>query len=128
MRRGAAEWGGSLSWLSLSLARGGRSWGREKSRDQQLGCGKAGDALEVPRFCTSNYHVGRGVSILQPLPQEALSRSPSPLEMWVENEGEGRREPLGNFRPQTLPLWECVWAEQAQSRTIEAFLSSLRLS
>lgn len=64
---------------------------------------------------------------MQPLPPEAWSRSLSPLEMWVENEGEGRREPLGNFRPQTLPLWECVGAERAQSRTIEAFLFSLRL-
>lgn len=50
MRR---EWGGlrgSLSWLGLSLARGGRTRGRgrEKSREHQLGSGEAGDVLGVP--------------------------------------------------------------------------------
>jgi hypothetical protein len=34
---------------------------------------------------------------------------PLTSKMWVENKGgESRREPPGGFRPQTLPLWECV--------------------
>lgn len=57
---------------------------------------------------------GEGTIDVQALFQGAWSFPPLHLEMWVENEGEkGRREPWGGFRPQTLPLWECVQAEPA---------------
>lgn len=46
---------------------------------------------------------GEGSFGVQPFLQEALSRSPTPLEMWVENEGEVGGSPPGSFRPQTLP-------------------------
>lgn len=105
--------GGRLSWLSLRLARSARA----------LGPGEAGvfepreheRCLRRPSLFLYLYLQREERTIdVQALFQGAWSFPPLHLDMWVENEGEkGRREPWGGFRPQTLPLWECVQAEPA---------------
>lgn len=65
--------------------------------------GEAGDCLRrFSPFQCLYLQRGEGSSGVQPLLQEALSRSPTPLEMWVENEGEVGGSTPGSFRPQTL--------------------------
>lgn len=52
---------------------------------------------------------------MQPLPQEALNRSPTLEDVGgkMKERRVGGRPPPGGFRPQTLPLWECVGAHRA---------------
>lgn len=83
-------------------------------RKHQRSFAEVGLALGVPfRFYTFIYSIGREVSVCSPSLKRPCVAPPLHLKMWVENEGEHRREPLAVFRPQTLPVWECVGAEWA---------------